>query len=198
VWHSRRREQRRRSGRSAPARLALIAVGVYIAAMGVVTVVARSGVREALVSRGITPDTVVVDPILANPIRRRVIYLWQGSYHLATYRLLPTRDLSGPWFEIPLNAGHPAVEAANQTPEGREYHTWTRLPYYVIESAADTTWVTVADARYTLNGRSSWAVARIPVASPRGTLEATGIRHQASGAGVRSRAPVTPLPILRF
>jgi hypothetical protein len=100
----------------------------------------------------------------ANPFQRRVIYLRHGSYQLATWRAFRDGDLSAPWLSIPLNAGHAAVAAARRTDLGREYHSWTRLPYYVIESARDTTWVTMADARYTLDGRSSWAVVRIPVA----------------------------------
>lgn len=168
VWLSRRREARSASlsVSSTPARVALIAVALYIAAMGSLTGFARRSVREALVERGITADTVVVEPVPANPMRRRVIYLWQGSYRFATYRLVTSSDLSAPWFEIPLNAGHAAVAVANRTAQGREYHSWARLPYYVIEAAGDTTWVTIADARYTLNGRSSWAVVRIPVVSP--------------------------------
>ena len=163
VWMSRRRDGRTGSASPAPARVALVAVGLYIAAMGSLTVMAQGGVRDALIARGVAPDTVVVDPVFANPIRRRVIYLWDGSYHLATYRVLPAAHLSDPWFEIPVNAHHPAVSQANRTPAGREYHSWARLPYYVIDPAGDTTWVTIADARYTLNGRSTWAVSRIPV-----------------------------------
>ncbi len=165
VWVSRRREERQGSSATSvtPARAALVAVGLYMVAMGSLTAMARNGVRSALTARGVMADTIVVDPGFANPIRRRVIYLWEGSYHLAWYRVLPTADLSAPWFEIPVNAGHPAVIPANRTPAGREYHSWARLPYYVIDPAGDTTWVTIADARYTLNGRSTWAVARIPV-----------------------------------
>jgi inner membrane protein len=164
VWFSRRRETRQSSvSTSGPARVALVAVGLYIAAMGSLTALARRGVRDALSARGITADTVVVDPVFANPIRRRVIYFWEGAYQLATYRVLPTGDLSQPWYAIPLNAGQPAIGPANRTPAGREYHSWARLPYYVIAPAGDTTWVTIADARYTLDGRSTWAVVRIPV-----------------------------------
>lgn len=165
VWLSRRRQAHPASHgtTSAPARVALVAVALYIAAMGSLAAIARRAVREALIARGITADTVVVEPVPVNPLSRRVIYLWQGSYRLATYRLSRTSDLTDPWFEIPLNAEHAAVAMANRTAQGHEYHSWARLPYYVIEPAGDTTWVTIADVRYTLNGRSSWAAARIPV-----------------------------------
>jgi inner membrane protein len=156
IWVSRRRQQ------PLPARSALAFVAVYIAAMALVTGVSRRGVRAALTGQGVRADTVVVEPVPANPLRRRVIYHWQGAYHLATYGVVDAK-LSQPWFSIPLNDGHPAVLRANQTPLGREYHSWARLPYYVIEETKDTTWVTIADARYTLDGRSSWAVTRIPV-----------------------------------
>ena len=158
VWVSRRRSS------LTPARASLAFVAVYITAMGALASTTRGDVRTALTERGITADTVVVEPVPANPFRRRVIYHWGGSYHLSDYAVV-RRELSAPWFAIPLNSQHPAVARANQTPQGREYHSWTRLPYYVVEESSDTTWVTLADARYTLDGKSSWAVARIAVAT---------------------------------
>jgi inner membrane protein len=156
VWVSRRRSS------LTPARASLAFVGVYIAAMGALAATSRSGVRAALGARGIAADTIVVEPTPTNPFRRRIIYHWNGAYHLSDYAVV-RRQLSAPWFAIPVNSQHPAVARANLTPQGREYHSWTRLPYYVIEESGDTTWVTIADARYTLDGRSSWAVTRIPV-----------------------------------
>lgn len=156
IWIARRRRQ------PLPARSALAFVAMYIAAMALLTSVSRRRVRAALTAQGVTADTVVVEPVPANPLSRRVIYHWQGAYHLATYGVVDAK-LSAPWFSIPLNDGHPAVPTANQTPQGREYHSWARLPYYVIEETKDTSWVTIADARYTLDGRSSWAVTRIPI-----------------------------------
>src|SRR5688500_321751 len=146
--------------------MALFAVGAYIAAMMGLAGYARGAVKTALTTQGLTPDTVVVEPLPANPFQRRVIYHWNAAYHLATFTIID-RALSAPWLAIPLNAGDPAVELANRTPQGREYHSWTRLPYYIIETTPDTTWVTIADARYTLDGRSSWATTRIRV--PRAT-----------------------------
>jgi inner membrane protein len=157
VWWSRRRR-----GSVTAARASLVAVAAYIAVMGTLSVRAQGKVRSELHSRGITADTVVVDPVLASPFHRRVIYLWNGSYHLATYRMVPA-GLTAPWFEIPVNSDDPAVAIANETAPGREYRSWTRLPYYVIERHPDTTWVTIADVRYTLDGTSSWAVTRIPL-----------------------------------
>lgn len=164
IWLSRRRERRGTIAIAPmPARIALGSVAMYIAVMGALSAMTREGARSALRAQGVTPDTIVVDPVFANPFRRGVTYLWEGSYRLATYRLLPSRDLSAPWFEIPMNSGHEAVDVARQTPAGREYHSWTRLPYYVVDQVGDTSWVSIGDARYTLNARSSWASVRIPV-----------------------------------
>ena len=163
VWMSRRRERSGAAARSmVPARVALFAASAYIAVMGFLSVSALGKVRGALQARGISADTVVVDPVFGSVVRRRVIYLWNGDYHFATYRLLPG-DLSDPWLGIPVNVDDPAVATANRTAKAREYHSWTRLPYYVIERERDSTWVTIADARYSLDGSSSWAVVRIPV-----------------------------------
>jgi inner membrane protein len=169
VWLSRRRARQEDAAWFRPARVALAVVGVYIVAMMGLSFSSQEAVRTALSARGLAPDTTVVEPVPVNPFRRRVIYLSDGAYRLSTFEVL-TRTLSAPWFEIPVNAVHPAVASANQTAAGREYHSWARLPYYVIEEAAETTWVTIADARYTLDGRSSWAVTRIPVTGDGATV----------------------------
>ena len=153
---------RRVGSTTTPARISLLAVGAYIAVMGALGVAAHGQVRGALQARGIHPDTVVVEPVFASLVRRRVIYLWKGEYRLASYHML-RHELTEPWFSIPVNVDDPAVAAANNTSQAREYQSWTRLPYYVVERGRDTTWVTIADARYTLDGQSSWAVVRIPV-----------------------------------
>jgi inner membrane protein len=164
VWLARRRQRAGASGQGMAATVALALVAGYVIVMGALTVTSRAAVRGVLAGRSLTPDIVVVEPVPVNPLRRRVIYHWEGSYHVANYAVL-SRDLSAPWFSIPLNATHPAVALANETAQGREYHSWARLPYYVIERSGGTTWVTIADARYTLNGESSWAATRIPVTS---------------------------------
>jgi inner membrane protein len=173
VWFSRRRERRQAAGSRVPAGIALAVVGVYIAVMGITSIVALGKVRSALAARGVTADTVVVDPVFASPVQRRVIYRWAGSYHLASYGVL-ANELTAPWFTVAVNDTDPAVAAANRTPAAREYHSWARLPYYVIERQRDTTWVTIADARYTLDGRSTWAVTRIPVTND-GGASSTGV-----------------------
>ena len=159
-----RRRERRGLPSVTPARLAVASVALYVVAMGALAVTARRDVRAALAARGITADTVVVEPAAGNPMRRRVTWLWDGAYRIADYRVFPPA-LSEAWFTLPLNAEHPAAVVASRTPQGREYHSWARLPYYVIEPGRDTTWVTIGDARYTLDGRSSWATVRIPLAT---------------------------------
>lgn len=162
VWLSRRGARKHDARWRVPARLALVAVSAYIAVMGTMGIAARRTVRAALHANGVTADTIVVDPVFGSMVRRRVIYLWDGEYHLATYRVV-SGELSAPWLSIPKNSDDPAVEIANRTSQAREYHSWARLPYYVVERGADSTWVTIADARYSLDGTSSWAVTRIPL-----------------------------------
>ena len=164
IWWSRRRQRAGSRGHGTPATAALALVAGYIIFMGALTLSSRATVRAILAGRSVSPDTVVVEPVPANPFRRRVIYHWDGAYHVANYAVV-SRDLSAPWIAIPLQMSHPAVAVANETPRGRAYHSWARLPYYVIEQSVGTTWVTIADARYTLNGQSPWAVARIAVSS---------------------------------
>ncbi len=167
VWLSRRRQRHGLQVFSMlPARVAIILVVLYVAAMGIITVHARTVAVASLRQRGITPDALVLDPVFADGTRRRVIYRWNDAYHVAWMRVLPVAAMGEPTVAIPLNQGHPAVAPAAATAAGREYLSWSRLPYYVIEEAPGTTWVSMGDARYTLNARSSWAAVRIPVARP--------------------------------
>lgn len=159
VWWSRRRRT------ETPARVALGAVLGYIALMATLSVSLRADVDRTLRAKGVRADTLVVDPVFANPFRRRVIYASEGAYHVASASFPPLRMDAGVT-EIPINAGDPAARAARETPVGREYFRWTRLPYFLVQAAADSSTVTLADARYTMDGRSSWAIMRVRVPRP--------------------------------
>ncbi len=124
----------------------------------------RGEVRDALLARGITADTVVVEPVFAAPLQPRVIYLWEGSYQLATCARCVRRDLSEPWLAIPLNAGHPAVAVANRGRRGTRVSFVGAAAVLRDRTGGETRpGSRSADARYTVDGRSSWAVVRIPV-----------------------------------
>ena len=63
-----------------------------------------------------------------------------------------------------VNADDPASRAAAGTALGRQYLTWSRFPFYVIQRTADGTVVYLNDARYSgPSGRDGWAGLRIPL-----------------------------------
>ena len=139
VWLARRRggavRERTPEGMrrvSAPSRLAVALVSGYVLAMAGWTLLARRAVDRELSRLGVVATAVVVDPVPVNPIGRRVIYRSDGAYHVTELRWTPSPVLSPVRFSLTINDGGPLVVAATATAAGREFLSWSRLPFYVV------------------------------------------------------------------
>jgi inner membrane protein len=158
----------RRTG-SRPARIALVASGVYVAAMMVMAIVSRGVARAALTRQGLNPSSrMMVSAGFANPFRRRVILEDGGRYHYGELSLG-----RGPRLEIDrviaTNASAPAAMQAVGSPEGRRFLVWARFPFYVVEEHTEGILVRIADARYSFGRRGGdWASVevRLPPSDP--------------------------------
>jgi inner membrane protein len=163
VWWSRRRARRSpAAGSSTPARIALVLACGYIATMVLATRSARRTVAAELAARGVAAHEVVVDPVPLNPLRRRVIYLARDAWHFAEFRFLPAR-LSEPYHAIGTGLGSAEVALASRTREGRVFLSWSRLPFFSVDSSGTRRTVFMGDARYTLGVGPTWASARVEV-----------------------------------
>jgi inner membrane protein len=140
-----------------PARAALVAVAAYVAVMIVASRAARATVEEVLADRGGPVEYLMIDPIPVDPFRRRVVYLSEGHYHTASFSWRNAARLSTDERTIRVNDGDPLARRAAVSSAGREFLSWSRLPFYVIEHRGDSALVRIADARYTRGVVDSWA-----------------------------------------
>jgi inner membrane protein len=152
------------------ARFALLAAGLYVAALVVSARVARSAVIEQWrAEHGAPPAALMVGPVPITPFRRVVIVDAGDSYATGTFEWFPPRATFGS--VIPKNDAHPAVRHAMAAdPRTRAVLVWARFPYYTVESTASGDVVTVRDVRF----GDRVGAARAVVAASRGSSSPTG------------------------
>jgi inner membrane protein len=149
-----------------PARVALAAVGLYVAAMLVSSRVGRSVVANAAAPTAIASSRVLVSPIPIDPFRRMVVVEDDRAYRMGTLDWLPRAAVSlAPGIQ-PKNDDDPAADAAKLTPAGRKFMVWARFPYFEVRREGTETLVTMGDARYR-GPTGSWA--QVTVAVPEST-----------------------------
>lgn len=146
-----------------PARAALALVAAYIGIMVVLARVARSEIAATLRSRGVDPVALLASPVPVDPLRRRVVYEQDGEYVFAEFDWRASPRLTGDLMRVPRNADDPLARVAAATPEGQEFLSWSRLPFYSFERHGDSAVVFIADARYAAGTRGSWASVRVVV-----------------------------------
>ncbi len=145
-----------------PARAALVLVVLYAVAMLGSNVAARAHVHQVLRAQGITYGPFMISPVPVNPFRRDVVVENGDHYLFGRFTWLPRRfELTG--HSLPRNAAHPAARAAAATPEGRGFLDWSRFPFFVIDMGEQETRVHIADLRYAINPRDSWAARTIVI-----------------------------------
>lgn len=146
-----------------PARVALIAVTIYIAGMVTASQIARSIVSDVLAARGAPVRQLMVEPVPIDPFRRRIVYSEDSRYVFADFSWRRRPWVSEVTGSIEINRDDPLAQRAAMTPEGRAFLGWSRLPFFVIERRQDSALVRIADARYTRGTVDSWASVRIVV-----------------------------------
>ncbi len=155
---------RRGSRRPAfPARVALVTVFAYVAAMFVSGRAGRTVVGAAAERAGLSTDRVLVSPVPIDPFHRMALVDEGGSYRLGALEWLPRPAVSLASESLPKNDTDPAAEAAKLTPTGRKFMVWARFPYFEVTREGGQTLVTLGDARYGWGPTGSWARVTIPV-----------------------------------
>ena len=129
-----------------PATVALALVIAYILANFTLT---RLAIRTALVAAPEDPPRrLMASPVPLNPLRREIVLEYEDEYRFGTVHFTP-----GPTFEQrapqAIEKGDPALlERAREQLEGRQFLSWARFPYTVVEETDGATALWVADARY--------------------------------------------------
>ncbi len=132
-----------RRGRTAPARLALGAFGLYAAGMWIGSAAART-------AAGLSPGAVVAAPVPLDPFERRLIADEDTRWRSGRI------DLGGPprWepAEAAIPKRHELAPAVAGDPAVRRFLVWARLPYFERIGSG----IRVGDARY------RWASVLVP------------------------------------
>ena len=132
-----------------PARLALTIAATYIVLMVGSALVARGLVRDEWQARhGGDPHALMVGPMPLTPFRRAVIVDAGEEYATGVFdwfSLSTTFDKD----RVEKNEDHPAVRAAIAAdPRIRAVLSWTRFPFYHVESTPAGDVITLRDMRF--------------------------------------------------
>lgn len=132
---------------------ALVAAGLYIGANLALNLPIEARVRAALAERG-TADIqdIMIAPVPAYPGRRFVVIEEAGGYRTGTWNWLATPSFELAGRRIAKGLDDPAVRAAAATSDARNFLSWSRYPYAVVEPLAEGYVVRFEDARYAAGG----------------------------------------------
>lgn len=146
------------------ARVALLAAALYVAAMYGSNLWARVVVADGLARAGRGDARFMVTPVAVNPFQREVLVDLGDRYEKGFVTFAPWPRFRPAGYGVEIHADDPAAQAAAATPLARQYLTWSRFPFYVVERSAEGTVVFLNDARYSgPSGRDGWAGLRIPL-----------------------------------
>lgn len=132
-----------------PATLSLAFVVAYI---GVSFTMTQIAVRAALDSTlDVPPQRVMASPVPLRPLTRNILYEYASEYRLAsvTFSPWPRVDRRQP---AVIAKGDPALlEQARSRLEARQFLSWARFPYAVVETTESGSVLWLADARYVVD-----------------------------------------------
>jgi inner membrane protein len=144
------------------ARRALLVATVYVAAMYGSNFWARAVVAEGLLRAGRGGARFMVTPVVVNPFRREVLIDLGDRYEKGFVTFAPLPRFRPAGYGVDIHADDPAAQAAATTELGRQYLTWSRFPFFVVERTAAGTVVLLNDARYSgPSGTDGWAGLRL-------------------------------------
>lgn len=159
IW-SRRRERRGRPAHG-PAQVALGLVTAYALSMALVSQQVSSVVAGRVsVESGLTLLEIMAAPVPVTPVYREVLVQTPDAYRRGVVRVWPRAELMINRGVFARSQDHPAAVAAAQTEDGRRFLSWSRFPYFQIDSSAGGRYrVRLMDARYNME----WASATVDV-----------------------------------
>jgi inner membrane protein len=163
---------------AAPARIALVAAGIYIMAMVTAGVAARRVARQELEVLGGAPvERLMVGPRLVTPLVRDVVAVQGESYLVGTFRWIARRHVEAASLRrFPRPGPHdPAFAAAAATPIGRRFLVWARFPGVQVEpNPAGGSLVHLIDLRYADRPGASFGSVTVPVLIPPASVSPAG------------------------
>lgn len=126
---------RRETAVERAARAVLVLVAAYMIAALAANLPARAEVRAALGALGIGPiERVMVGPSPADPLAGEVVAVTADAYHAGRWHWLgkPRFEYAGTRIARPA-PDDPLFAAAARAPEARDFLSWSRFPYVIVE-----------------------------------------------------------------
>lgn len=146
------------------ARVALVVAAAYVGAMYASNLWARAVVADGLARAGQPDARFMVTPVAVNPFQREVLIDLGDRYEKGFVTFAPGPAFRPAGYGVDVGADDPASQAAARTEPGRQYLTWSRFPFFVVDRSEGETVVYVNDARYSgPSARDGWAGLRIPL-----------------------------------
>ncbi len=132
-------------------RPATVALAVLIAYIGTSFMLTRVAMSAALAATAtFPPQRLMASPVPFDPLRREIVFEYDDEYRLGTVHLTPLPRFEGR-AEV-IAKGDPALlEHARDFLAGRQFLSWARFPYTVVQPTEGGTVLWVADARYVVD-----------------------------------------------
>ena len=154
-------------GAGRPARMALVAVAVYVGAMAGSMLLGRATVARALATDAPGARQIMVAPVALNPFRRYVVIAGAGAYRVGALDWLRRPPfVSGELVTFAVRGDVAGVAQARESERGRQFLRWARFPFYTVSSAKGGCRVHIVDARYALESDASFGAVTVEVEAP--------------------------------
>lgn len=155
------------------ARTALALALIYVATMKTMSVATLGAARRAAGVNDTSPQGAMVAPTPFSLTRRELFVRRPESGAAPSYDAYPA-TWTAHGAEIGARESHessgdvPAVRAAVlATKDGERFLRWSRFPYFMPGTGADSGTIFVGDARYSSGASEGWAGIRVRVRGPR-------------------------------
>jgi inner membrane protein len=154
----------RRRGSSRPARFALAAVAVYVGAMAVSMVAARTVVRREMTGAGIAVQRIMVAPVPLHPFRRWVVVDGGEEYRVGDFDWLRSPPVrGGALVALATGAGDPRLASLGAVLEAARFLSWARFPFFQVTERETGVDVEIIDARYAVEAGAPFGALSVPL-----------------------------------
>jgi inner membrane protein len=153
-----------RRGTPAPARMALVVFGVYVAGMAASGLASRRVIARGMPAGWATVGRMMSAPVPLTPFRRWVVLDEGDAYRAGEFDWLRTpRFRHDGMVTFPKGDAHPAVAALDRVPEARNFLYWARFPVFRVREQAGATHVDIVDVRYAVEADAAFGALTVRV-----------------------------------
>jgi len=161
-WLSWRRERRGLARPCRPARAGVALAGIYVLAMLVSNLLARTVVSGGLDRAGRPAGTrFMVTPVAVNPFSREVVVDLGDRYEKGNLWFEPIPHFRPAGFGMPKGLDDPDAQAALQSDRARAFLRWSRFPFVQVDRNTSPPAIWLNDYRYANAGPYGWSATRI-------------------------------------